>query len=216
MQKKQVESDPFFTSFADLLALLLVFFIYLSSMSEMKKVEVIQLKKALESSLGIQDSIQKKTDSVVSVQDSLQKGVSSGDVSLESIDQSTVEPKLRLVLEQDFLFQPGKSKLKQSGHQFLGKLAALLKDENIMMIIEGHTDNTPIQTRYFPSNWHLSAYRAAEVLMSLNRNGIPAHHLKLIGYGETVPLLPNTSQKNKNKNRRVVITIKELKSKEAQ
>ena len=78
------------------------------------------------------------------------------------------------------------------------------------IIIEGHTDNSPIRSNTYPSNWHLSAFRAAEVVYSLQKQGIPEDRLKLIGFGSSVPIVPNTNKENKTKNRRVIITLKQI------
>jgi chemotaxis protein MotB len=74
--------------------------------------------------------------------------------------------------------------------------------------IEGHTDNDPISTPLFPSNWELSSARATNVLRFLiEKTKLKAENLSAVGYGEFHPLLPNTSKENKAKNRRVDIVI---------
>lgn len=74
--------------------------------------------------------------------------------------------------------------------------------------IEGHTDDTPINTFQFPSNWELSAARANSVRIILQEQvGMNPKNLSIIGYGEYRPIVPNDSPENKSKNRRVVIAI---------
>jgi chemotaxis protein MotB len=74
--------------------------------------------------------------------------------------------------------------------------------------MEGHTDDTPIQTRRFPSNWELSTARAISVLRLLaNDYGLAAQRLGVAGYGEFFPLVPNDSAENRAKNRRVDVVI---------
>jgi len=76
------------------------------------------------------------------------------------------------------------------------------------VLIEGHTDNLPIRTAQYPSNWELSAARAARVLRYLvQKGGISPHRLTAVGYADTRPLVPNTTPANRAQNRRVDIAI---------
>jgi chemotaxis protein MotB len=73
--------------------------------------------------------------------------------------------------------------------------------------VEGHTDDRPIGTVVFPSNWELSAGRAASVVRLFAQRGVAARRLAVIGYGEHRPVQPNTTPAGRNANRRVVIVI---------
>ena len=74
--------------------------------------------------------------------------------------------------------------------------------------LEGHTDDTPIHTRLYPSNWQLSTARAITVLKFLiNERSMPSERLSAAGYGEFRPLVPNDSARNRAKNRRVDVVI---------
>jgi len=73
--------------------------------------------------------------------------------------------------------------------------------------IKGHTDNIPISTKAFPSNWELSAIRATTVLKYLVSRGIKPQRLTATGYGDIIPLVPNTTDKNKARNRRVEFVL---------
>jgi len=73
--------------------------------------------------------------------------------------------------------------------------------------IKGHTDNRPIRTLQFPSNWELSAIRATTVLKFLVDGGVDAKRLTATGYGSKLPLASNTSEKNRAKNRRVEFVL---------
>jgi chemotaxis protein MotB len=75
--------------------------------------------------------------------------------------------------------------------------------------VEGHTDNIPISTAKFPSNWELSTARAMSVVKYLYKvEGISASKLAAVGHGEYRPLVPNTTRENRSRNRRVEIFIK--------
>lgn len=73
--------------------------------------------------------------------------------------------------------------------------------------MEGHTDNVPISTGMFPSNWELSASRASRVVRYLADHGVPPNRLRAIGYGEMRPLADNASEQGRSANRRVSIVI---------
>ncbi len=90
----------------------------------------------------------------------------------------------------------------------LDALAESLQEIDNHIRIEGHTCNLPINTPRFPSNWELSAARAIAVLRYfIEKKGISPQRLIAVGYGEYQPLVPNDSEENRRKNRRVEIVI---------
>jgi chemotaxis protein MotB len=91
----------------------------------------------------------------------------------------------------------------------LDKLAEVLKPFPNPIRVEGHTDNRPIRTAAFPSNWELSAARAASVVHQFTRQGIDPLRLEIVGFGEFHPREPNATSEGRNANRRVVILVLE-------
>ena len=89
----------------------------------------------------------------------------------------------------------------------LDKLVPLLARGGHTITVEGHTDNVPISTPQFPSNWELSAARASTVVRHLIARGIPADRLSAVGYADTRPLAANDTEAGRAKNRRVSIII---------
>jgi len=75
------------------------------------------------------------------------------------------------------------------------------------MRVEGYTDNTPIATATFPSNWELSAARAATVARLLTTTGVDPHRVGIIGWGEFRPTADNATDEGRNRNRRVLIVV---------
>jgi chemotaxis protein MotB len=88
-------------------------------------------------------------------------------------------------------------------------LHGLGKDQEID--IDGHTDSDPIRNFRYPSNWHLSVARAANIAYSLTEKGVPEYSIVVRGFGATRPIADNASPEGKAKNRRVEITITDLK-----
>ena len=91
----------------------------------------------------------------------------------------------------------------------LDKLAEVLKPFPNPIRVEGHTDNRPIRTAAFPSNWELSAARAASVVHQFTRQGIDPLRLEIVGFGEFHPRQPNETVEGRNANRRVVVLVLE-------
>jgi len=111
-------------------------------------------------------------------------------------------------LSDTVLFDLGKSERKPEAVPFLNKMGALLSKTSHLIRIEGHTDNLPINTEKFPSNWELSTTRAISVLRYfIEQGGILPGRLSAEGYGEYQPLFANDSHENRSKNRRVEIMI---------
>jgi chemotaxis protein MotB len=117
-------------------------------------------------------------------------------------DMLTVE-----VAEQMF-FDSGKAALKDSGKEVLKKVGEALKGyEDKIIRVVGHTDNVPIATAQFPSNWELSAARATTVVRFLQASGVPPERLTASGRGEFSPVASNDDAEGRRKNRRIEITL---------
>jgi len=110
-------------------------------------------------------------------------------------------------IRTDILFPSGVATLSPSAELVLEQLAATLAPFPNPIRVEGHTDNRPINTRAFPSNWELSAARAASVVHLFTRAGLRPERLAVIGLGEYRPIETNDTPEGRNKNRRVVLVI---------
>lgn len=105
------------------------------------------------------------------------------------------------------LFGPGEATLSGEPVKVLSAVAHVLAQVPNKIQVEGHTDDTPISTLQFPSNWELSAARASSVVRILVANGVPAERLVAVGYADTRPLAPNTDDANRARNRRVTLLV---------
>lgn len=117
------------------------------------------------------------------------------------------DSRLTLQIQEQILFPSGGADLNLQGSQVLERLAPMFMAPGQMISVEGHTDNVPIKTGMFPSNWELSSLRATRVLRFLAERGVPPNRLRAIGYGEMRPLASNDSEQGRSANRRVAIVI---------
>jgi chemotaxis protein MotB len=114
---------------------------------------------------------------------------------------------LEVEVKTDILFESGEAVLSDKAIPALDALAATLLKYPNPVRVEGHTDNRPINTRYYPSNWELSAARAASVVHRFARAGLAPSRLSVIGFGEYRPAKSNDTVAGRDANRRVVIVI---------
>ena len=105
------------------------------------------------------------------------------------------------------LFLPGEALLNEDSTEALREVAKVIKGHNHEIQVEGHTDNIPIHTLNFPSNWELSTARASSVIRLFIDNGVKANRLTAIGYGENRPVASNETSDGRKRNRRVSIMI---------
>ncbi|OGI10538.1 MAG: hypothetical protein A2Y40_10075 [Candidatus Margulisbacteria bacterium GWF2_35_9] len=131
------------------------------------------------------------------------------DKNLEKyIDIIVEENKIRLIFAQPVLFDSASATLKKDFEKFLDPIAIMLKEIPYEIVVEGHTDNVPIKSAKFHSNWVLSFFRAYSVLnYFVQKYELNPKKISAIGYGEYRPRFSNTSAENKSMNRRIEINI---------
>ena len=105
------------------------------------------------------------------------------------------------------LFASGSARIAPAAIDVLAEVADILRGVPNPIRVEGFTDNVPINTVNFPSNWELSAARAASVVHLFMKYGVPPERMVALGYGEYRPIAKNDTEQGRNKNRRVVIVI---------
>ena len=123
----------------------------------------------------------------------------------------------RFVFQAEVLFDSGSAEMNPAGQAQLDKLASAIielekeipSDINWVLRIDGHTDNRPIATPIFASNWELSSARAISVVKYLIAHGVPANRLVAAGFGEYQPLVTGTSEVEMRRNRRIELKLTE-------
>lgn len=231
--KKSGDSGPgWLTTFNDLVTLLMVFFVLLFTMGSVDTKMLKDFQYALQSGLGIlgegsqvsiavKESGPKPENAEILVQEKSKAEPSESQKTDTPIDDAlkelTDEPGINIrysnqgahITFEDFLlFDFGKADLNPGGLAFLNKMADMINKIPYAVRVEGHTDNVPIHTDRFPSNWELSIARAVSVVKYFAGSGkIDPQRLSAVGYGDTRPLVPNDSPVNRSRNRRVEIVL---------
>ncbi len=121
---------------------------------------------------------------------------------------SIVRGRMVINLPQDILFSSGSASLGRDGRETLSQIASVLSEfSDRTFQVEGHTDDDPISTAQFPSNWELSAARALSVVKLLVERGVSPEMVSGAGYGEYQPVATNETQEGKRLNRRIEIVM---------
>ena len=114
---------------------------------------------------------------------------------------------VEIEIQTDILYPSGIATLTDSAVPIMKRLAQIMKTFSNPIRVEGHTDSMPISTSVFPSNWELSAARAAGVVQLFTQQGIDPGRMSVVGYGEFKPAASNDTVEGRNRNRRVLLTI---------
>jgi len=216
-------------TYADLMTLLMVFFVLLYSLASFEKerykttitsVKAIVQKrpemKGIMTFLGEPDGLDKKIriDDITGLRNrdaALYRSMERLVTNAAQKDRLALEAssgKMILTISGETLFSSGSAVLKPAALPEIDNMADLLDEYGEYNInIKGHTDNVPIATRAFPSNWELSAIRATTVLKYLISKGIDPGRLTATGYGDIIPLVDNATEENRSKNRRVEFVL---------
>ena len=207
--------------YSGFILILLCFFIMLCSFSTMEEAKVMQFLRSFSNAVSIfQGGIQFESDSVVLPESPGMVGSRSEMAKLfEHLELLTNRFNLKdeikvlfskeglvLRLSELTLFESGVATISPEALPLLKKVGAIIAQTNYLIRIEGHTDNVPIYTFLFPSNWELSTARAVNVLRYfIEQHQIDSQRLSAEGFAEFQPLAANDSTENRAKNRRVEV-----------
>jgi len=211
-------------TFGDMMSLLLTFFVLLLSFSEVDAVKYRALSESLREAFGIhrgqtvfnhpRETERRETRKGTSGElfDSLKSIIPQafpGALPNQNDGESTV-----VRVPGTLLFESGKAVLRPEMEENLKKMAALMKAKpKVALQVEGHTDDVPINTARFASNWELSSARAIAVIRFFISEGIPPERLSAAGYADSRPIAPNDGPTNREINRRVEFRFVEASSK---
>ena len=214
-------------TFADLATLLMTFFVLLLSFANMDIVKFRQMAGSVKDAFGTQVDTpgvyEERSDTMVTIQLSEEEDrtidmMQMGERIRKTVEEQGLEDKTEIKVNDDgvtltvdgtFMFDGGSARLKPEFEKFLGEIAEIIEENDYPLAIEGHSDNIPINSTIYPSNWELSSSRATAVLRHLiDQYKISAKRMIAVGYADTRPLLANDSPENRAKNRRVEFHFK--------
>lgn len=206
------DDSNWLVSYADMMTLLFGFFVILSAMSTPDSKKYEQLKQATSEAMGgtYQKPFEELSDSV---KDVLKKIALENEVSVTETDEGVT-----ITSKGTLFFDSGSSELTPTAHSLVSNLTAVIAKnaKGFRIVVEGHTDDVPMKSIYFPSNWELSSARAGTVVRLLESNGIPRADLRPVGLGDTEPVVPNRTPsgepipENQAENRRIVIKLQKI------
>jgi chemotaxis protein MotB len=187
--------------YIDLLTLLLTMFVLMLSYAK------TDMEKFRDASEAIAEEISQTTgDEKQTLSRQLLASITESGMA-ENIEVLPAQGTVELRMREQVLFASGFADLTTDGKAVLRKLTPLLQKDQHFITVEGHTDNVPIATQQYPTNWELSAARATQVVRFLIANGIDSRHTRAIGYADTKPVADNHSIAGRSQNRRVSLII---------
>lgn len=234
-QESSSEGSPeWLTTYSDLVTLLLTFFVLLFSMAQIDKQKFEEFARALQGTFVSSSSkIDNSGEDFIKLLDerydnSTHSDNSDGLSKEQKLENAKAEIKQYLVdynlseyitlLEDEnavtlrfdsiILFDLGDAEIKKPGKEVLQKLGDMLKQLEHDIVVQGHTDNLPIETLLYPTNWELSTKRATNVVIFfVDVCGLQPQKFTATGNAEFRPIKPNDTEENRRKNRRIDVVI---------
>jgi len=227
-------SPAWMTTFSDMVTLLLTFFILLYSMSNLDAQKFQQIANSLQSVLsgssgstiiempGPNSEIPLEENAHEEEEDELDPTISDNTLKMyeqvkDYVTKEGLQAEVTVSLNKSgvfvniveaILFESGEAVIKDTGKSLLSDLEGLFLSFENEIVVEGHTDNVPHNSREYDTNWELSAGRALAVVRYLSEEkSIPGGRLSAIGYGEYRPIVSNDTEANRALNRRVNLLI---------
>jgi chemotaxis protein MotB len=220
-------------TFNDMITLMLTFFVLILSMSSIETTKVKDVADSVKRVLGIKleqegnsrgviesvipslrdadierERTQKDRKKVSRAFTDKREALSKAVENLEGQKMIQLKNGYSLSMNEQLLFPPGSAEISNAGHNALQALGEILQRSDALIRVEGNTDDLPISTGKYPSNWELSLARAVNVVKCLISSGIVApERLSAAGYADTRPRVVNDSVRNRQLNRRLDIIL---------
>jgi chemotaxis protein MotB len=222
--------ERWLVSYADFITLLFAFFVVMYSISSVNEGKFRVVSQSIVEALNplipmSATTLRFQPDSqggptsnrAISIDMQVYKKLSEAIKAIDATGRVKVaqgERGVTISITDTMLFKPGEALVLSESQETLLRVASVLTDFPHQIRIEGHTDNVPIHTKEFPTNWELSASRALNITRFLTEGGyLPSERLAASGYGEFHPLTPNDTPEGRSQNRRVeLVILKELKA----
>ncbi len=191
--KKRVEEGlpEYFATFADMMTLLMTFFVLLFSMSTLDPLKMANMAAAMKGSATGERAERRQIKTQSDIRNEVLEAIEQ--TQMQEIAEVTHSPKgTSITIDSRFAFESGSADLKAVIFPFLNSIIPIMMDQGnrFPIQVEGHTDNLPIPPAWivrYPSNWELSAARASSVVTYCIERGVPGGKLRAVGFAEWVP-----------------------------
>ena len=226
--------ERWLVSYADFITLLFAFFVVMYSISSINEGRYRTVSESIKAALNPMSN-HSGENRIISVGEakSVQQGRNPSDAKLAALRRvreqiqvmsdkpikdlvalitvvKTVNGDIVVTIPDQLLFNSGEATIRPDALPFLKGLGGVILEMNRHARVEGHTDNVPIRTAQFPSNWELSSARSVMVVRVLSElYGVPSDHLAAVGHADTRPITKNLDPEQRAKNRRVEVVILE-------
>lgn len=228
--------DRWLISYADFVTLLFAFFVVMYSISSVNEGKYKTFSNSLSNAFSAHPVSRSDTAPALSQQEQLFKALVDRRTARLGEQQRKIQERMKMLannlnqlmlplikqglvnvtqskrgvvidISASVLFRPGEANLQPDSIVVIQQVAEVLRNESEAVEVEGHTDDLPISTVQFPSNWELSSARASGVVRVLIDNGVQVQRLTAVGMASNQPVAANDSAVNRAKNRRVSITL---------
>ena len=205
-------------SYADFTTVLLALFVFLFALSNNDNIKIKDFKESIKKEFKQEKLLSKNTlpknENEVDVINEAEKNDSLFELVKNNLGKDSKievianEKGITLRLKDTLLFDSASAEIKNSSLKTVSDIANFLTTIDNPVIIEGHTDSIPIKNSVYATNWELSSARAINLIKYLTENyKLSPKRLSAVGYGEYAPIYDNTTNKGREKNRRVDIII---------
>lgn len=211
---QEENTDSWLMSYADLITLLMCFFIIFVSVSEPRKERISMLSSGMGGKFGTVDLVTPFDGVIRQLQGIIETNKSFRDINIEHNNEE-----IQMEMSSATFFQPFIAELSEEKMPLLVEVVNSLKTIDFIdyrIIIEGHTSDIKPKSGLFATNWELSSARAARMVRVFIENGIDPKHIKAVGVADTEPKVPNLDNQgapivaNREKNERVVVKLERL------
>jgi chemotaxis protein MotB len=212
------DSQAWLATFGDMMTLLLCFFVMLLAMATLDQVKFLDVIASIQTALGVDmenpgdipvtatvvdeeeppPMVSSEEELLNQLQQALQIEGLEDDTSVEATSQGIL-----LRIRGRVLYEIGDATLRERAFSLLNRLSDVIGNWQYSLMIEGHTDNSPIQTPQFPSNWELSTARAISAMRYLVDRGVDARRIGVAGYADQRPIQLNDTAESRTANRRI-------------
>jgi len=210
-EKPQEESEDWLVTYADAITLLMAFFVIFFAISKVDQGKFDQMKEGIGKDILKKETILPMQELKVDIQDIVYTLKADEAVKVTTDSQGVV-----LEFASNAFYKPGTAELNPAALPLLNSVAQTVLSpqyDQFSVIVEGHTDDDPISTLQYPSNWELSSGRATRVVRHFIEQGIDADRQKAVGFAATLPKVPNRTPEgaaipeNMSQNRRVIVRL---------